>query len=82
VKNKNSTREYEGTFQGTQPSVPGFMGPWTMKIQLDNGEEKEILVTWGDALAHIKKLDLKKGDRIKVRLGTRHDNDWKVKKLN
>jgi len=70
--------KYEGTFQGSQPSSPGFIGLWVLKIRLDNGKEKLLEVLWEDAQTCVQFLQLKRGDRIKVTIG---EKLWHVEKL-
>ena len=70
---------YEGTFQGLQPSSPGLRGPGVLKIRLYDGTEKILEVLWEDAQACVQFLQLKVGDRVKV---TIDEKLWHVEKLH
>ena len=71
--------KYEGTFQGSQPSKPGFIGPWKFRTLLDDGEDKYFDLLWEDAQDCIEALKLERGDRIKVTLD---EKVWCVEKLD
>lgn len=71
--------KYEGIFQGSQPSIPGFIGPWILRTRLDNGEEKVLEVLWEDAQDCIQALQLKRGDEIIVTLDQKV---WCIEKLH
>ena len=71
--------KYEGTFQGSQPSNPGFIGPWIIRTRLDSGEEKVLEVLWEDAQDCIQALQLKRGDKIRVTLDQKV---WCIERLH
>lgn len=71
--------KYGGVFQGIKSSVPGFIGPWGIKTQLDDGSAKILTVKWKDARDCIQSLDLKKGDKIEV---TVDEKIWCIEKVS
>jgi len=72
------SERYDGIFQGIKSSVPGFIGPWEIKTQLDDGTTKTLIVKWKDAREYIQSLSLKKGDKIKVTLD---EKIWCIEKI-
>lgn len=69
---------YEGTFEWGKPPAPGYP-VYTFRVRLDNGEIKFLLVDFFEFKRCCETLDLKVGDRIRVRNGK---EDWEVWKLD
>jgi len=67
----------EGTFEWGRPPAPGYP-VYTFRVRLDSGEIKFLLVDFFEFRRCCEALDLKVGDRIRVRNGK---EDWEVWKL-
>jgi hypothetical protein len=69
-------RDYEGVYLGAQPVLG--QTKWKITIQLDTGEIKNEIDNFREIKQCIDTLDLKKGDRIRVR----RNKEWVVDKLD